>query len=224
VKPLADAERRTRELAASLPKASGLAVAPVRAGVAVPRTLGGTFKRFVKVFGGIVGTLSLVTLANTLTLGAVNTMFALLPRTWSGAPGIVLHPLLHANFAHLAMNALGIVTIGGVVFLRSERDFWRVTIFATLFGGTLTWLIGRPDYHVGASGVVFGYLGYLLTTGWFDRKAGAILISLGAAALWGSALVGLSPLQQGVSWELHAAGLVAGVIAASWRRKQLRVR
>jgi membrane associated rhomboid family serine protease len=168
----------------------------------------------------MLAVLGVVSLVNTLSGGIVNQLLALVPRTLSGLPGIVLHPLLHANASHLAMNALGLLTLGGVVFLRNERDFWRVTVFSTLFGGTLTWIVGRDALHVGASGVVFAYLGYLLTTGWFDRRPGAILLSLSAAVIWGSALLGLSPLQRGVSWELHLFGLIAGVIVASWRRSR----
>lgn len=232
MKPTADAERRLREIAATLPKsnASTTNALAARSGASVRSTVTsrgmpdnsvrGIARRFVKVFGGIIGTLGVMTVANIASLGVLNRMFALLPRSISGLPGILMHPLLHASLSHFAMNSIGIVTLGGVVFLRSERDFWRVTAFATVFGGSVAWLIARPDYHVGASGVVFGYLGYLLTTGWFDRKFSAILLSLGAAALWGSALAGLSPLQQGVSWELHGAGLVAGIIAASWRRSR----
>lgn len=219
MKPTAEAERRIRELAESLPRAKSVQAPRGGAGAAI-KTVGGTLKRGVKVFAGIFGVLGVVLLGNTLSLGLVNRLFALEPRALLGMPGILLHPLLHASFSHLAMNSLGILTLGGVVFLRSERDFWRVTVFGALFGGAVTWLVARPHLHVGASGVVFAYLGYLLTTGWFDRKPGAILLSLGVAAVWGTALLGLSPLQQGVSWELHLFGLIGGVITAWWRRKR----
>jgi membrane associated rhomboid family serine protease len=227
LKDLSDAERRTRELAAMLPRTrndarslTGKVLTGAVADIPASRTVGGTLKRGLKVFGGILGVLGAVLAVNTLTLGLVNRMFGLVPRSMFGLPGIVLHPLLHASFQHLAMNAVGLVMLGGVVFLRNERDFWRVTVFGTLFGGTLVWFVGPNALHVGASGVVFAYLGYLLTTGWFDRKPGAILLSLSAAALWGSALAGLSPLQKGVSWQLHLFGLIAGAIVASWRRKR----
>lgn len=188
-------------------------------GRATTRTFGGTLKRGAKVFGGILGTLGAVAVVNFLTNGLLNSMLGLLPRTGSGAWGILFHPLLHANAAHLAMNSVGIVVIGGTVFLRSERDFWRVTVFSTLVGGSLAWLLARDSYHIGASGVVFGYLGYLLTTGWFDRKLSSVAISIVAAALWGSALMGLSPVQDGVSWELHLFGFVGGVLGAWWRKR-----
>lgn len=183
------------------------------------RTFGGTVKRGVKVFAGILGVMGLLTALNAVTGGAVDQMFGLLPRTSRGAWGILLHPMLHANFQHFAMNSVGLVLIGGSVFLRSERDFWRVTVLGTLLGGTATWLIGRESIHVGASGLVFAYLGYLLTTGWFDRKLTSVVLSIGAAVAWGSILFGLSPLQNGISWELHLFGLIGGVVGAWWRKR-----
>ncbi|MEO7997056.1 MAG: rhomboid family intramembrane serine protease [Gemmatimonadaceae bacterium] len=182
------------------------------------RTFGGTLKRGAKTFAAILGTLGAVSALNFLMSGALY-QFGLIPRTSSGAWGILFHPLLHLNAAHLAVNSVGIVVIGGTVFLRSERDFWRVTALGVLVGGSATWLLGRTSLHIGASGVVFAYLGYLLTTGWFDRKLSSIAISVLAAALWGSVLFGLSPLQNGISWELHLFGFVGGVVGAWWRKR-----
>jgi membrane associated rhomboid family serine protease len=183
------------------------------------RSFGGTLKRAAKVFGAILGVMGVMTALNAVTAGAVDQTLGLLPRTSRGAWGILLHPILHANFQHLAMNAVGLLLMGGTVFLRSERDFWRVTLLGTVLGGSATWLIGRESIHVGASGLVFAYLGYLLTTGWFDRKLTSVAISIVAAVLWGSALMGLNPMQVGISWELHLFGLVGGVVGAWWRKK-----
>lgn len=194
-------------------------VSTTASGATVTRSFAGTLKRGAKVFAGILGTLGAVSIANFLTGGALSQMFGLVPRTSSGAWGILLHPFLHANAAHLAMNSVGIVVIGGSVYLRSSRDFWRVTALAILIGGSATWLVGRSSIHIGASGVVFGYLGYLLTTGWFERKLSSISISVVAAALWGSALLGLSPVQSGISWELHLFGMIGGVVGAWWRNR-----
>lgn len=188
----------------------------------VARTFGGFVKRGAKVFGTMLGAMGLVSIINAVTGGTVNRMFGLIPRAVEGAWGIVLHPLLHANATHLGMNAVGLLVIGGTVYLRSERDFWRVTVFGVLIGGSATWLVGRPALHIGASGLVFAYLGYLLTTGWFDRKLTSVAVSVGATVVWGSALFGLSPLQAGISWELHLFGLIGGVVGAWWRKRFAR--
>lgn len=184
------------------------------------RSFGAAVKRGVAVFGTLLGAMGLVTIVNAVTNGAMNRMFGLIPRAADGAWGIALHPLLHANAAHFLMNAVGLLVIGGTVYARSTRDFWRVTALGILVGGGATWLVGRPALHIGASGLVFAYLGYLLTTGWFDRKLTSVALSVGATVVWGSALWGLSPLQAGISWELHLFGLMGGVIGAWWRKQK----
>jgi membrane associated rhomboid family serine protease len=144
------------------------------------------------------------------------------PRTAGGLVGIPLHPFLHLGFTHLALNTIGILLFGGLVLVRDPRDFWTAVLLGTLVGGAGVWLVGRPSIHIGASGVVFALFGYLLLTGWFDRKPGAVLLSITVLLFWGSALFGLSPLQVGVSWEAHLFGFLAGGLTA-WlraRRKQ----
>lgn len=183
------------------------------------RTFGSVLKSGAKTFATMLGAMGAMSAINAITAGAVNRMLGLVPRTSEGALGIIMHPLLHANFAHLGMNAVGLVVIGGTVYLRSVRDFWRVTLFGVLIGGGATWLVGRPALHVGASGLVFAYLGYLLTTGWFDRKLSSVALSVAATVLWGSAVFGLSPLQAGISWELHLFGMLGGVLGAWWRKR-----
>lgn len=213
---LRDTQRSSLQVDASQ---SGIANAGANARVAgTPVTLAQNVAHAARVFGTIFGVLGAAAIANALTAGVFNSTFGLIPRTSSHAWGILLHPLLHANGRHLGVNAIGILILGGLVFMRQERDFWRVTALGILVGGSATWLLGRSDLHVGASGVVFAYLGYLLTTGWFDRKIGAIVLSLGVAAVWGSALFGLSPFQQGISWELHLFGLIGGIAGAWWRK------
>ena len=81
------------------------------------------------------------------------------------------------------------------------------------------WLMGRPAIHVGASGLVFGYFGYLVASGWYDRKPGTILAAIAAVVLYGGLIFGVLPTQSFVSWEAHLFGLIAGVVAARLTRK-----
>jgi membrane associated rhomboid family serine protease len=171
-------------------------------------------RRRTTVLAAVLAAPWIVLAANATLFAGTLLRFGIVPRTMTGLPGIVVAPLLHANAAHLLANSYGIVVLGGLVLLRRERDFVVVTLSGTLLGGFATWLVGRPAVHVGASGVVFAYLGYLLSTGLFERRVGAIVLSLAAAVTWGGLLVGLLPLLPGVSWEGHIAGLAAGVLAA----------
>jgi membrane associated rhomboid family serine protease len=90
-----------------------------------------------------------------------------------------------------------------------------VTLFAALGSGLLSWVLGAPgSVHVGASGVVFGYFGFLLLAGFYARSAGSILLSIAVAVLWGGTVFGVLPGTPGVSWQGHLGGFVGGVLAA----------
>jgi membrane associated rhomboid family serine protease len=179
------------------------------------------FQRAALTLLVIVALLWVVHLVNVAIFGGSLVQWGVEPRTVHGLPGIVLHPFLHGSWAHLISNTIGFLMIGGLVLLREPRDFWMVFLLATLIGGIGIWLVGRAGPHIGISGVIFGYFGYLLLTGVFDRKIGAFLLSLLTFLIWGRLLLGLSPLQRGISWEGHLFGLVGG-IAAAWLRARRR--
>jgi len=142
-------------------------------------------------------------------------VFGVQPRDLSGLRGVPLAPFLHGNVAHLASNSVPLLVLGGLVLLADERHFLMVTLWTVLGAGLAAWLFGAPrSVHIGASGVVFGYLGFLLSHGWFARRAGMILLSLFVAGVWGGLVFGVLPGQAGVSWQSHAGGFVAGVLAA----------
>src|SRR3954451_16987866 len=155
-----------------------------------------------------------VELANLVTAGSL-TRFGIHPRTVPGLWGILFSPLLHAGLAHLIANTVPFLVLGWLVALRGRRDYIMVTCFVTLVGGGAVWLVGRPfSNHIGASGVIFGYLGFLLARGFFERSAQAILLSIVALLLYGGIIWGVLPTTPGVSWEGHLFGLLAGVMAA----------
>lgn len=171
-----------------------------------------------------------VTLAASLTAGwgvfGVNTLlggalmrFGIVPRTTDGLIGILVAPLLHANLQHLITNTVSFVLFGWLVMLRDRRHFGVVTVLAMLGSGLLSWTLGAPgSVHIGASGVIFGYFGFLLLAGWFARSWSAIAISLLVATLWGGTVFGVLPGTPGVSWQGHLGGFLGGVLAARWFR------
>jgi membrane associated rhomboid family serine protease len=175
---------------------------------------------YARLLAGIVLLLWAV-LAVDLLLGGTLRGFGVRPREAEGLVGILLHPFLHVGVFHLLMNTFGIAALGGLVLLRDERDFWLTTVVGILVGGTGTWLLGSPGVHIGASGVVFAYFGYLLTTGLFERRIGALLLSTLVILAWGGLLLGLLPGQRGISWEGHLFGFLAGLLVA-WLRARRR--
>jgi len=157
----------------------------------------------------------IVTILDMVVFGGRLQTYGIWPRTKQGLAGILWAPFLHSGILHLIGNTTGILVFGGLVILRRESHFWVVTVVGALVGGFGTWLLGRQAIHIGASGVVFAYFGYLLCTGWFERRLGSLALSLVVFLVWGSTLFGILPLHRGISWEGHLFGLLGGA-AAAW--------
>ena len=94
------------------------------------------------------------------------------------------------------------------------ESFFELTLFIVAVGGAAVWLVGRPAYHVGASGLIMGYLGFLVARGWYERSLTSAVIGLFVVLCYGGALWGVLPGAWAVSWEMHLFGLLAGVLAA----------
>jgi len=103
------------------------------------------------------------------------------------------------------------------VLVRGRETFWKVSGTIALISGLGTWLIGPGNsVHIGASGLVFGYLGYVVCRGWFERSASGMLLSAFIVGIYGSLLFGVLPLRAGVSWQMHLFGFLGGAIAARY--------
>jgi membrane associated rhomboid family serine protease len=149
-----------------------------------------------------------------LTGGAL-LWLGVVPRNVVGLRGIVFAPFLHGSFAHLLANSIPFVILGWLVMLRDPRHFVTVTAMAMLSSGLMAWLLGAPgSVHVGASGVIFGYLGFLMLSGWYARSPGSIILSVLVTVLWGGLAFGVMPGQTGISWQAHLGGFIGGVLAA----------
>lgn len=141
-------------------------------------------------------------------------VFGIIPRNPIGLRGILFAPFLHGGLGHLIGNTVPFLVLGWLVMLRETSDFFVVSILSALVSGLGTWMFGATGTHLGASGVIFGYLGYLLARGYFERSAFAIMMSLFVGALYGSLIWGILPLQQGISWEGHLFGFLGGILSA----------
>jgi membrane associated rhomboid family serine protease len=147
--------------------------------------------------------------------------FGITPRSLSGLLGIFFAPFLHGSFAHLIANTVPFLTLGFLVMLRGLGTFIGVTLTIMVLGGLAVWLFGAGNsVHVGASGVIFGYIGYLLARGYFERSFGSIAIAVLVAVVYGGALWGVLPGNPRISWQGHLFGFLAGVVAAGLLRSQ----
>ena len=138
------------------------------------------------------------------------------PRSPGGLQGILFAPWLHASFGHIAANTGGLLVLGWLCMWPRIANFWQATAGAMLGAGLCAWLFGASGtLHIGASGLVFGYAGYLVARGYYTRKIVPILVALLVASSFGlSMLVGALPLYPGLSWQSHLGGLLGGVLAA----------
>ncbi|MGN9846241.1 rhomboid family intramembrane serine protease [Nonomuraea sp. H19] len=147
--------------------------------------------------------------------------FGILGWDADGLVGILFAPFLHGGFGHLMANSLPLLILGFLAGLRDVRKFLWASVLIILIGGLGTWVTSPGVYTVGASGLVFGYFGYILARGVFDRRLLDIAIAVGVGIAYYGILAGLLPNQQGISWQGHLFGLIGGVVAG-WvlRRKR----
>ena len=142
----------------------------------------------------------------------------IVPRTPYGVPGIVMAPFLHGNLQHLISNTVPFLVLGAVILLRGARAFTFVLVVSALVAGLGIWLFGTPGTeHIGASGVVFGFLGYVLLRAIYDRRLSSFVIAIVVAMLYGAMIVGSLLPASGISWTGHVFGFLGGVTSARLR-------
>lgn len=143
------------------------------------------------------------------------------PRALDGLPGVLFAPLLHGDWGHIISNTPPLFALTAMLLLFYPRVAWPVFVMIYLLTGLTVWAFGRPVYHIGASGVVYGLVAFLAWNGIFRRNIKAIAIALLVVFYYGSMFVGILPNQEGISWESHLLGAVVGIFTAFWFRDQL---
>lgn len=184
------------------------------------RSLWNEIRAQARVLGGFVGLLWAIHIVNAVLFRGGLAALGIHPRTLQGLAGIFFAPFLHGSFAHLSANTVPLVVLGALVMQRRKRDLLAVSVVSALVGGLGIWLIGgAASVHIGASILVFGYLGYLLLRGVFERRFWPIVGSIAVFFLYGGALWGVLPGQAGISWQGHLFGFLGGVLAARLLRR-----
>lgn len=146
------------------------------------------------------------------------------PRAASRLPDIFTAPFLHVSAQHVAGNSSALFGIGLVAALTGVRRLLAVTLCVIVVSGLGVWLFAPANsVTVGASGIIFGYLGYLLLRGVVDRRPVDLVITVGVAIAYGSLLPQALPGERFVSWQGHLAGFVGGLLAA-WMFRRRRPR
>ncbi|MFN2518638.1 MAG: rhomboid family intramembrane serine protease [Jatrophihabitantaceae bacterium] len=142
--------------------------------------------------------------------------FGLRPRRVDGLWGILTEPFLHASYGHLISNTFPFVAVGWVLMLSGVRTWLIVSSLVLVLGGLATWLVAPSGVIVGASALIFGWLGYLIARAYFSRKLRWIVVAALVLFFFGTLLNGLLPsFESQVSWQAHLCGFAAGILAGA---------
>jgi membrane associated rhomboid family serine protease len=137
------------------------------------------------------------------------------PHTIIGLRGILFAPFLHGGFGHLIANTIPFFTLGWLTMIQETSDLYIVSLITMVIGGLGVWLFASPGtIHIGASILIYGYLGFLLFRGYFQKNLPSIILSIVVLLLYGSLIWGVFPARVGVSWQGHLFGFIGGAIAA----------
>jgi len=172
----------------------------------------------------VVPVLFLIELLDQLTGHELDGLGGIQPRAISGMDGVFLAPFLHASFQHVLANSIPLILLGTFVLAAGTQRFVWSTILIALVSGLGVWFVGNPrTVVIGASGIVFGYLGVLLARGVVERSWWNIAVGVLIGLLYGWQLIGVLPTRERVSWQAHLFGFVGGVAAAIiFRRRRPR--
>lgn len=151
--------------------------------------------------------------------------WGVLPRNWSGLPGILSSVFVHGDLGHIVSNSLPLLVLGTLLFYFYRKIAKSAFLWIWVISGLWLWIGGRnnvhhPQYHIGASTLVYGLASFLFFSGVFRRHIPLMVVSALVVFLYGSLVWGMLPIQAGVSWEGHLFGAGAGILVAFNYRKE----
>lgn len=177
-------------------------------------------KSALAVVGGLLVIMWGLEILDAVTLNALDA-YGIEPRRVSDLPNIAWAPLLHFGWAHLFSNSIPFLILGVLVYLSGFARWLVATISSVVASGLTAWLLAPVgSITAGASGVIFGWLTFLLVRGFFTGKPGQIALAVVVFLLYGGVLLGVLPGTPGVSWQAHLGGAVGGVLAAWWMSRR----
>ncbi|WP_452597361.1 rhomboid family intramembrane serine protease [Pontimicrobium sp. MEBiC01747] len=147
--------------------------------------------------------------------------YGIYPQTVKGLRGIIFSPFIHSGLKHLYSNTIPLFVLSSALFYFYRNIAWKIIIYGILLSGFFTWLIGRPSYHIGASGLIYVLFSFNFFKGIFAKHYRLIALSLLVIFIYGSMFVYALPIDEKISWEGHTGGLIAGLLFALFFRKEI---
>lgn len=161
----------------------------------------------------VIGIMWIINFVNWWVLGSRLNIFGVYPRRIWGLVGIPVSPVFHGHFNHLFFNTFPLFILANLVLLKGFAIFYCVTGFIVIGSGIIVWIIGRPAFHLGASGVIMGYWSYLIIQAYNEQTIMSLVLGAISLYYFGGLLLSLFPDKREVSWEAHLAGFLSGIAA-----------
>ena len=147
--------------------------------------------------------------------------YGIFPRTTEGLRGILFSPLIHGDLKHLFNNSVPLFVLTMSLFYFYRSISWSILGYGLLLTGLLTWILGRPAFHIGASGMIYCLVAFLFFKGVFSKHYRLIALSLIVVFLYGGLLWYVTPVDPEISWEGHLSGLLVGIFFSLIYRKKI---
>jgi membrane associated rhomboid family serine protease len=135
------------------------------------------------------------------------------PRRIRGLIGIICSPFIHGDFSHLLLNSVPLFVLANLVLLKGETSFYIITLIIIILGNLAVWLFAKRGIHIGASGVIMGYFGFLLANAYYQFNTTALILAILCVYYFSGLILLLIPGGKGISWEGHIFGFLAGIAA-----------
>lgn len=174
--------------------------------------------KWVAIIAGLLIAIEIINLLSNRSLNG----FSIYPRQFTTLPYIFTAPFLHGSISHFLSNLFTVCIFAFLLLQFGQRRFLFVSFGIVSITGLLVWCFGRSAYHLGASGVVYGYFGYLVLAGLLSRRLLLIAMSIFIGFMYGGIIWGVLPIMPGVSWESHLFGFLAGLgLALGYKNKPI---